>query len=355
MAKGRIFNLPETKGQIKVRGLVTGTKKDKFYEQTVSNSGDVYNKVKFGVKVSKDSVVNTELNEKKQERAYFYKKPEVKGEKGIVESVSYDSWKTFNKEGFSVIGMKNALERELNEKGELRNKTITLPNFDAVDYVASKLSDDTPVMVLGEVDFSSFTNKEGDLIKFKRFVPKQIYLSSDMDFEKEDFKQVSDFNHKIIFMSIEKDEESTEPRFLLQAKIVKYSTIEDVEFVVVNPKMASKMKKSIKPYTAFDVWGVINCEVEEEEVELEDDGWGSAPNPFETKKFNSYKCDLVITGINPDSFDVETYKESNIEEAMKAIENNKKAKSDFGDSDDDSWGDPKPNTSSDEDDDFDWD
>lgn len=337
MAKKRIFDLPETKGQIKIRGFVTGTKKDKFHEQTTSQNGDLYNKVKFGVQVSKDSTVYTELSEKKMPSAYFYKKPAEKGAKGTTKEVPFDSWKTFKEDGFSVIGMKNALERELNEKGELKNKTVTMPNYAAVDYIAEKLEDEMPVLILGEVDYSSFTNKEGDIIRSKKFVPKNIYLSSDLDFDKEDFKQMSDFSQNIIFMSIDKDSEATTDRFILGAKIVKYSTIEDVEFIIENKKLALKIKKNLKPYTALEVWGVINCETETETVEVEDDGWGDS-NPFE-QKFKSYKRELVITGVNPESFDVETYTKDKVEEAMKAIENNKKAKSDFGDSDDDDdWG-----------------
>lgn len=335
--KERVIHLPETKGKIQVKGHITGVKKDKFFEQTTDNSGRLYNNLKVGLKVSEESTIYVDAREMKQDNVYFYKKSEVKGEKGTTKPVPYSQYKDFKQDGFMLLGMKNGLEKFINEKGEEKNKMVTLPNYDAVQYMADKLEDDMPVFMLGNIDFGSYVNKKGDVQRSTKFVPESMFLSAPIDFGAEDYRPLADFKQTVVFMGIEKDESDKEdPKFIVETKIVKYSTIEDADFVVRDANLAKSMKKFLKPYTALDVWGVINNK--EEKEELEDCGWGSA-NPFE-KKFKSFTRELVITGVDPDSFDQETYSQEEMDNALNAIKKAKEAKTNFGEKTEESvdWG-----------------
>ena len=340
MAKERILSLPETKGEIKIRGIVTGTKKDKFFETTTDKQGRLYNNIKYGVSVSEESTIYVENREMKQENVYFYKKSETKGEKGTTKRVPYANYKSFNEDGYTMLGMKNGLEKYFDlEENKEKNKMVTLPNFDAVEYMANKLDDDMQVFIRGSIDFGSFTNKEGDVKRSTKFVPTSVFLTNGIDFGAEDYKPTADFQQTFIFMGIEKDDSETDDiKFIVSGKVVKYSTIEDVEFIVRDAGLYKTLKKHVKPYTALKCWGVINNK--EEKEELEDAGWGSS-NPFE-KKFKSFIRELVITGVDPGSLDRETYTQEEVDKALKAIRANKEAKLNFGEQEvkveDDNWG-----------------
>lgn len=329
MAKKRLFELPETKGEIKIRGIVTGTKKEKFFETTTDSKGRLYNVLKYGVSVNEDSTIYVENREMKQEDVYFYKKSEVKGEKGTTKKVPYNNYKSFAEEGYMLLGMKNGLEKYFDlETNKEKNKMVTLPNFDAIEYISEKLEDDMQVFIRGNIDFGSFADKEGKIKRTTKFVPESVFLTSGIDFESEDYKQQSDFQQTFIFMGIEKDDSDKEDvKFIVSGKVVKYSTIEDVEFIVRDKSLANSFKKFVKPYTALKCWGVINNK--EEKEELEDNGWGTV-NPFE-QKFKSFIRELVITGVDPGSFDKETYSQQNVDAALEAIRASKEAKTNFGD------------------------
>lgn len=325
--KQRVINLPETKGQVQIKGIVTGTKKDKFFETTSDSNGRLYNNLKFGISVSEDSTIYLENREMKQENVYFYKKSEVKGEKGTTKPVPYAKYKDFNEDGYVMLGMKNGLEKTVDEDGKEKNKLVTLPNFDAVEYMSKQLQDDMAVFVKGNIDFGSYTNKEGDVKRSTKFVPESVFLSSGVDFNAEDYKPQADFEQTFIFMGIEKDDsEKEDVKFTVSGMVVKYSTIENVEFIVRDTGLAKSLKKFIKPYTALKAWGIINNK--EEKEELEDAGWGET-NPFD-KKFKSFTRELVITGVDPSSFDKETYTQEEVDKALKAIRENKEAKANFG-------------------------
>lgn len=348
----RLFNLPETKGEMKLRGIATGTEKDSFFASKVTKAKKPMNIVKFGVKVDKESTIQLELNGMTRDEVFFYKKSEVKGQKGTTKRIKWDNRQSFNEDGFNLIGMTVGLEQVADENGKLKNDLKTMAEYDACEYIAEQLEDDQSLFVLGNIDFGSYTNKSGEVKRSVKFIPSKLLNAKPVDFEAEDFEKVADFKQKIVFMGINKDEtDKNDVKFIIEAKIVKYSTIEDAEFIVRNSKLANTLRKNLKPYTAIDVWGYINNRVDEEVVE-EDDGWGEKSS-FD-KVSRTYIRELIITGADPSSVDKDTYSQSELDEALKAIANSKKAKDDFG-GDDSSWGNSK-DSSKEEDDDLDgWD
>lgn len=337
MAKERIISLPVTKGEFKVRGMVKGTTKNNFFEEKTTKSGKAMNLVKFGVQVSEDSTVYVDLNGMARDSVYFYKRAEEKGGKGEVKEVAWANRKTFNEEGFDLIGVRLGLERVINEKGQEVNDNKTYTEYDACEKILETLMEDESVFVRGNIEYSSFKNSKGDVIRGTKFVPAQISLmAKPVDFEAEDFEATSDFQQVIIITGTRKDDSDPEDvKGIIEAKIVNYSTIEDAEFVCRNQKLFKTLKTKIKPFTALKVWGVINNKVLTEEVE-EDDAWGSKNTFNQVQK--TFIRELVITGADPETIDTDTYTEEAIEEAMAIINANNNAKSEFGGKEADDWG-----------------
>ena len=150
-------------------------------------------------------------------------------------------------------------------------------------------------------------------------------------------------------MGVEQEKEDDKPtgRFIVSAKIVTYSTIEDAMFVITDSKLANMFKKNLKPYTAIEVHGRLEATTLTEEVD-NDDCWGEA-NAM--KKVSApTRRELIITGADPKTIDTTVYTQEEMESAMVKIKNAQNAQNDFGDNNSSGWGDPSNLSSDDEED-----
>ena len=139
-------------------------------------------------------------------------------------------------------------------------------------------------------------------------------------------------------MGIEAEKDSNEKqtgRFVVTAKIITYSTIEDVEFIIENRELANQFRKNLKPYYAIKVSGHIVSSIQTEEVS-DDDNWGEEDSMEKIPA--PVKREFIITGAKGSSIDKELYTEENITEAMAKITQANKAKNDFGTDSSDGWG-----------------
>lgn len=147
-------------------------------------------------------------------------------------------------------------------------------------------------------------------------------------------------------MGIEKSAD-TEGKFIISGKVVGYNSIEDVEFVTYNSKLARTLQKALKPYNAIEIYGNISVTSNAEEVE-EDDEWGES-NKMERNN-SPFVRELVVTGANKDSIDKTLYSEESVETAIAKLNAKANAEKEFDSSDD--WG--SVNTDSGSDDDDEW-
>lgn len=351
MAK-RIFDLPETKGEFKVRGLVTGTGKDKFYQAGETKKKTPKRSINFGIKVQQDgSSVYCSLNAYEKEKVYFYKKGDKKnGIKGESKAVIFNLRNTFKEEGFEPIGVKVGIEQEINEKGMAVNKNVTKFDFDVPEYLRDNLTENMPVFIRGKITRSSSINgSTGEKVRYVNFEPQQISgITKGLDLDEENYQSVNDFRQSIIFMGASTDNsDKNDPKGIIEAKIVTYNSIEDAEFVVRDKKIFTTLKKNLKPYNAITIFGKIHNKLEIEEVE--DDGWGMENNSFE-QKGNSFTKEMLVLGADPSTLDKETYTKENVEEALNLLKESQKAKDDFGaTTDGDDWGSSLNNTDSNDD------
>ena len=346
MAKERLFNLPETKGSYQLRGIVSGTSSDRFYQNGKTNTGKEKRNVNFGVEVEKGKTLYVSMQAFPRDEVFFYSSKDKK-----TERVKWVERHTFNKEGYRLIGTSVGLTKVVGADGNMKNDNKTLVEFDACDYIGKNLKDDMSVFVKGGIEFSSFPSDYGSLRRMTKFVPNQISLcKAPIDFDDEKFEAQHDFTQTIVFMGVEQEKENDKAtgRFIVSAKIVTYSTIEDVMFIITDSKLANMFKKNLKPYTAINVWGKIDATTLTEETES-DDCWGES-NAM-TKVSAPTRRELVITGADPKTIDNTVYTQTEMENAMVKIKNAQNAQNDFGDNSSSGWGDPSNLESSDDEED----
>ena len=283
-----------------------------------------------------------------RDKVYFSKK----NEDGKTE-VKAIAWKDRIKnapEGYRMIGVLTGLKKIPGENGKLKNDNHYRTEYDACEYINENLNDGDSVFVKGNLEFGSYTNKDGEVSHTTKFVPTQVSLcQKDVDFEAEDCAAAHDFTQTIVFVGIDQERENDKPtgRFVVDAKIVNYNSIESAEFIIEDAKLAKQMRSGLKPYNSIQVHGHINVvnNVEDVNDEEDDDCWGESNDMDNKRVFAPTHRELIITGAKPSTIDKETYTEKAIDEAIKKVNASKKAEQDFtGKAEstsnvDDDWGD----------------
>ena len=348
----KLFELPQTKGYFQVRGLVSGVKKNNFYTEKTTRTGKEMRMINFGVEYEDKKTIYPSLNGMPRDKVYFSKK----GDDGKTD-VKAIAWKDRIKnvpEGYRMIGVLTGLQQTQGDDGKLKNDNHYRTEYDACEYLHENLQDGDSVRVKGNLEFSSYTNKNGEVSRSTKFVPTQVSRCYDeIDFNADGYEPEHEFTQTIVFVGIDQERENDKPtgRFVVDAKIVNYNSIESAEFIVENAKLAKQLRSALKPYNAIQVHGHINVvnNVEDVNDEEDDDLWGE-PNKMEEKRVNGKTHrELVITGAKPQSIDKETYSEKSINEAIKKVNASKKAEQNFtGKAEstsnvDDDWGDDVSN------------
>lgn len=346
----RIFELQETKGTFQVRGIINGVEKDRFYTDKKTKTGKDFRAVNFGCEYNDKQTVYLSLNGMPQQNVYFSKRNQGTG-KTETKTVPWANRNKFNEEGFRMIGVGLGLTKTKDQSGKLVNDKKTMTPFDACAYINENLNDDMSAFIKGNIEFSSFIDSEGNVRRSTKYIPGQISLCKEVDFEKyddADNKPMHDFTQNIVYMGVdqEKVDDKATGRYVVSAKIVTYSDIVDTELYINDKSLANMFKKNLKPYSAITVHGKIEVSHDVQEVE-EEDSWGEA-NAM-NRVNNSSKTEMIITGATPSTIDRETYTEKNIAEAMAKIKASKTAEQNFSgkatdNSNDDSWGDSYDDT-----------
>lgn len=340
MAEKKGLNLPQTRGSFQVRGKVTGTTKENFYIEKLTKTDKPWRSAQFGVQFSPESTMYVGLNGMERDEVCFSKRSED-GKKTETKKVPWKDRFTFAEKDFNLIGVNLGVSKVTDAKGNLVNDKKRMVEYDACKEIGDKLVDDVTVFVKGNIEFSHYNEKHTT-----KFVPSQISLGKDIDFEAEDFNPLADFTQTIVFMGVTPNEDKT--RATVDAKIVNYDSIEDTEFIIEDMGLAKMFNKNLKPYTSIKVWGNINVAKNVEEVETTD-CWGTENN---MEKVNAPTVrELIITGADPTTIDKDTYSEKEIDAAIEQIKASKNAENDFGgsSSSNDGWGSVSSSAEDDED------
>ena len=87
--KGRLFDLPETKGAFQLKGIVSGMNKDSVYKEIKTKSNKDMRIVNFGTSYADGETLYVNLQGMEQEYVYFSKRAEKKGDKPEVVKVPW--------------------------------------------------------------------------------------------------------------------------------------------------------------------------------------------------------------------------------------------------------------------------
>lgn len=339
----RIFDLPETRGSYQVKGKISGVDSSRFYTEKKTKNNKDFRAVNFGCEYNDKTTVYMSLNGMPQDNVYFSKR-NAETSKTETKKVAWANRNTFAEDGFRMIGVNLGLTKTTDKDGKEINDKKTMHAFDACEYIKKNMKDDMSTFIRGNIEFSSYLDSEGNTRRSIKYVPNQVSLCKDVDFEEydDDNKPVHDFTQTVVFMGIDKEkvDEKDTGRFIVQAKIITYSDIVDTEFVIVDAKLANLFKKNLKAYTAISVHGHIEVSHKIEESS-DDDGWGAA-NTMNSVSAPT-KTEMIITGATPSTIDRESYTEKNVSEAIAKIRNAKTAEQNFGSkanesADDNDWG-----------------
>jgi hypothetical protein len=356
-----------TQGTFQLAGIVTGVQSNNFYvEKDIPNSKNKVRTANFGVKydVYRDpnikGYVDTTIGKTvyptvqgfTRDVVYFSKKTDNKTETKSIPWAQRLEFASQNPD-WRVIGVNVGLEK--GEDG--RNIKEYLTEFDAAKTIKDKLKDDMSVFVRGNLEFRSYTNKQGETKRFTNFAANQISLCADVDFEEEGFEAKNNFEQEIVYTSIEKETEDDKPtgRFILNAYVISYNAIEPVSFVVTDSKFANLLRKNLKPYNSIKVHGKIEVShVIEEVVEDSADEWGDS-NPMDNRRVNTpTKRELVVTGASPATISTEDYTEESVSAGIKKLKAKAQVIKNFGEkkeepvANNDDWGTPASDDSFDE-------
>lgn len=326
----RIFELQETKGTFQVRGIINGVEKERFYTDKKTKTGKDFRAVNFGVEYNDKQTVYMSLNGMPQQKVYFSKRNQATG-KTETKDVPWANRNKFNEEGFRMIGVGLGLTKTKDQSGKMVNDKKTMTPFDACEYINENLQDDMSTFVKGNIEFSSYSDSEGNVRRSVKYIPSQISLCKEVDFSKyddADNKPAHDFTQTIIYTGIdaEKVDDKATGRFIVSAKIVTWSDIVDTEFIILDKNLANLFRKNLKPYHAITVHGKIEVSHSVQEVE-EEDSWGEK-NAMD-RVSNPTKTEMIITGATPSTIDSETYTEKNVAEAVAKVKASKTAEQNF--------------------------
>lgn len=330
MAKERLHNLKQTANSFQLRGVVSGTKSQRFYKSGTGQSGSSWNSMEFGVKIAENKTVFVTLKGFVKPEVFYYQRGE-NGAKGVTQKVA---WKDRNKapgKDFRLMGINITTGKD--EEG--KNINTTFVEYDAIENLRTTLTDGESVFIKGNLQFSSYTDRNGQTRKKVELVPTQIsYTQKPIDFSAEDYKEMCEFENILVFQSIDKEEDENGKatgRFILSGYSIGYNSVENISFILKeeSAKLAGNLKKAMKTGYSIKTFGRVEVINDISTVEDDDTGWGET-SPMQ--RVNSpTRREYVVYRAEPSSIDKDEYSEADIMEAIRKINASKKASENFGD------------------------
>lgn len=329
----RIFDLKQTTSTFQLRGVVTGVKSKRFYTSGTTKNYSSWNAIEFGVMVNDKKPIYVKMNGFPRNEVYYYKRGE-NGAKGTTQRVSWANRKQSPGDGYRLIGVNISTGKS--SDGKNVNEMFT--EWDAIEYLRDNLNDGDSVFIRGNVEFDTYTDKNGNVQRKITLVPNQVFYTQDpVDFNADDFEEEALFENVLVYTGIEKEMDENDKhtgRFILTGYSVKYNDIVPIQFIVDadHAKLAANLKKKMKPYNSIHVYGKINVSVDTsvvEESSSNDDGWGE-DSKMEQRRVNApIRREYIVFKGDPSTIDVDTYSEKSIADALKAIKNAKDAVKNF--------------------------
>jgi single-stranded DNA-binding protein len=350
MAKER----KQTKSLFKIEGKVTRIDKDKAFVEDEGKSGkregDTYRSLKFGVKSSQTNELTVEMFDYEPEQIFVWNSkareedPEYKGEYKDFEEWLEDE-EELREEGYTVFQTRVGLE--YGEDGKLISHGH--PSYVASEMIHEGLDNGDSVVIEGEIRYSSY-EQDGKTKERKTYTIKRVHRKPDIDFDAEDYEEVSYFEQEFVFVSAKVDKKENKTSVI--GRIIDYKgDFHDTEFFVnhldedgeIDEDMETLGKEIVKTFSFGDVLKVygdtVNRTILEEKEGSEDSkskdkkkdkilaGFGGKKKPKHAESYTvrSYITEMQIHGV--EDFDEAVYTEEDfvVEDVMTDKKKKKKA------------------------------
>ena len=331
MAKERLHNMKETSNSFQLRGIVTGVASQRFYKSGTSQNGNDWNAIEFGVKIAEDKTVFCTMRGFPRAEVFYYKSGE-NGAKGTTQKVAWKDRKKSPGKGFKLIGVNISTGKD--DEGKNVNEIFT--EYDAIEWLHENLTDGANVFIKGNLQFSSYTDRNGQACKKIELVPTQIsYTQKPVDFDAENYKEMCEFENTIVFQSIDKEEDENGKhtgRFILSGYSIGYNSVENVSFILKedSAKLAGNLKKRMKTGYAIKTFGRVEVVNDISVVDEGDSDWGET-SPMQKRVNSRTRREYIVYRAEPGSIDEDSYSEDDIMAAIRKINAAKKATENFGD------------------------
>lgn len=334
-----------TRGSFHIRGIITSLDKEQEIESKTSK-GNTMRRIVFNVDTAEGHSHRMQLMAYQGEKVYFScTKVDDKGNRtNIVEEVKWNDRQKFNKEGFLPIdrvsfhcGMKK------DDDGKESRATVSMLTFDAIPEILKEFSVGDSVNINGTLQIEEYTMQNGNTGKAVRMIPTRMFhTTEDVDFNADDFSEVANFTQVILMDEIEftGTKEATITGLVIGNRRMgrqdfiyrEDPAVPDVKFSEYEDLL--RVLKNEKKYVCAKVWGqMINgASKQEEEVEYIVIKGVRVPkkvNPMERRGGNGFIREFLITGIDLENLDFESYTEENVQQFIDTFI---RAKEEFGES-----------------------
>ena len=345
MAKEKLHEMKYTQSNFQLRGVIVGTKSQRFYKSGAGKNGGQWNSLEFGVKIADGKTIYVSMRGFPRNEVFYYKKGE-NGGSGTTKRVLWKDRKKSPGADYRLIGVNISTGKDENGK----NINETFVEYDAVEWLHDNLHDDDSVFIKGNLQFSSYTDRNGQTRKKIELVPTQIsYTQKSINFDADDYTEMAEFENTLVFQSIDKEEDENGKatgRFVLSGYSVGYNSVENVSFIIdaEHTKLANNLKKAMKNGYSIKTFGRIDVIVDTTTVDSDDSGWGES-SPME--RLNApVRREYVVYRADPGSISRDEYNTEDIAKAIRKINAAKTAAENFGEKsnksvdisvDDDEW------------------
>lgn len=315
--------LKQTKGTFEARGVLFGVKGERAFKEMTTTNGKKMIMINLGLRIADGETMYLSLNGMEKDFVYFSKMGK-KGEKPVTEKVEWAKRKRFRKEGYRLIGMGLALEKDADTG---KNKEVQyMEAFDAAEYLQEHAEDGMSVFVKGNIEFGSFEDKQTkEIKKTTKFVPNGIYLNgTEINFQAADWKRESGFAQPVILTGVRRevgDDKDKTTSYFIDFATIGYKSYQESS-IECTEALAKVLKDKVKPGTGITITGRIQSSQDVEPVTAE--VWGEASTVGKAK--TSARVSLLATGARPETMDIETYVSKELEAYRQACEVEKKTK-----------------------------
>lgn len=257
-------NLKETKGYANFKGVISGLHNRRKGSSRADEKWGT--RLRFFIKTSEHNSIPVELTQWNSQvgKPVFFSN---RTEDGGFETKQVDwSQRKEKFEGWQLIGT--------NVRAKEHEEVSVLVPIDAIEYIENHFNDGDTVFVSCNIRRS----ESGDKQYINYEINRMYAASEDLDFESEDFEEITDFKEDFVFDSFFADKK--EGKMFVNAKTIQYGDkVTHAVYTVWtkeegDKEVANYIAKNCKFGDILSVTGIVHNRVIGEWVENEGDGGG---------------------------------------------------------------------------------